>query len=185
MQKKLKHICRVEQEKKKQYGWFVRIMRDGVTHQKFFYDSVHSGKSSALLRAIAYRDELLQRYPKPEHGNLFNRLTKRNNSGYPGVNRTQTRRHGYTYDVWQAGWFLPNGRHVNRKFPFSPNGRSEEEAKKLALKARREGLKMIERMRREPEKKRALRPPGKKPGASTAGKKPAPSACQLKKKSEL
>jgi hypothetical protein len=157
VKKKLKNICRVEQEKKKQYGWFVRIMRNGVTHQKFFYDSVHGGKSSALLRALAYRDELLQQHPLPENGNLFNRLTKRNNSGYPGVSKTQTERKGHIYDVWQAGWVLPDGRHVNRKFQFSPTSRTEEEAKQLAIKARQKGIKMIEQMRRAPVKKRKSR----------------------------
>lgn len=148
MKKKLKHISRVEQEKKKQYGWFVRIMRDGVTHQKFFYDSVHGGKSSALLRAIAFRDDLLQLYPKPKHGNLFNRLTKRNTSGYPGINKTRARKRGISYEVWQAGWVLPDGRQVTRKFHFSPDGRSEKEARELAIRARRKGVEMIERIRR-------------------------------------
>ncbi len=156
----LKNISRVEQEKKKQYGWLVRVMRDGVMHQKFFYDSVHGTKNSALLSAIAHRDELLRRYPKPEHGNLFNRLTKRNTSKHPGVNKTRTLKRGVSYDVWQASWVLPDGRTVNRKFHFSPDGRSEKEAKKLAIKAREEGVKTIERMRRN----------GRKPASSKKAK---------------
>ena len=154
MVKRLKHISRVEQEQKRQYGWFVRLMRDGVMHQKFFYDSAHGGKSSALLRAIAYRDELLERFPKPAQGNMFNRTNARNTSGHAGVHKTTQRKRGITYEVWAAGWTLPDGRRVTRKYHFGPDGRSEKEAKSLAIKARREGIAMIERMRREAGKKR-------------------------------
>lgn len=159
---KLKNISRVEQEKRNQYGWLVRVMRDGVHHQKFFYDSVHGSKSSSLLTAIAYRDELLRKYPKPERGNLFNRLTVRNKSEYPGVNKTRTLKRGIYYDVWQASWTLPNGKTVNRRFYFSPEGRTEQEAKELAIKARAEGLKMIKRMMRGAIKKSASKRASKK-----------------------
>ncbi len=152
-----RHISRVEQEKRKQYGWLVRVMRDGVTHQKFFYDSVHGSKNAALLAAIARRDELLQKYPPPEHGNLFNRITKRNTSKYPGVSRTRSLKRGISYDVWQASWTLPNGKAVTKKFYFSPDGRSEKEARLLAIKAREAGLKMAERMRREIKRKSKAR----------------------------
>lgn len=149
--KNLKHISRVEQEKKNQYGWLVRITRNGVTHQKFFYDSVYGGKNSALLAAMARRDDWLQKYPKPQHGNLFNRLTSRNTSNYPGVNRTRTSKRGVYYDMWQASWTLPDGKIVSRKFHFSSTGRTEEEALRLAIKARQQGVKMIERLRRNPK----------------------------------
>ncbi len=158
----LHHISRVEQEKKRQYGWFVRLMRDGVKQQKFFYDSAHGGKSSALLRAIAYRDELLQRYPKPAHGNMFNRSSVRNASGYPGVHKTTQRKRGITYEVWATGWTLPNGQRVTRKYHFSPDGRSERAAKRLAIKARQAGVALIERLRRSTGKKRAPRKAAKK-----------------------
>ncbi|MGB8506966.1 MAG: hypothetical protein WCD76_01045 [Pyrinomonadaceae bacterium] len=149
----LKNISRVEQERKRQFGWYVRVMRDGLTRQKFFSDFAHNGKSGALLRAIAFRDELVERYPKPEHGNLFNRLSVRNTSGHPGVSRTTQNKRGITYHVWQAGWTLPDGRRVTRKFQFSEGGRSEREARQLAVRARREGVAEIERMRREMKKR--------------------------------
>jgi hypothetical protein len=149
----LRHISRVEQEQKRQYGWFVRLMRDGIKYQKFFYDSAHGGKSSALLRAIAYRDELLQRYPKPAHGNMFNRTNARNTSGYPGVHKTTQIKRGITYEVWATGWTLPDGRRVTRKYHFSSDGQSEREAKRRAIKARQEGVALIERLRREPVKR--------------------------------
>jgi len=156
-QKNLRNICRVEQERKRQYGWYVRVMRDGVTRQKFFSDFAHGGEGGALLRAIAYRDELIERYPKPEHGNLFNCLSTRNTSGHAGVSRTTQRKRGVTYEVWQAGWTMPDGRRVTRKFQFSEGGRSEREARRMAIKAREDGVVAIERMRRELKKRRRTR----------------------------
>lgn len=170
----MRNISRIEQEKKRQYGWYVRVMRDGVTRQRFFSDGAHGGKSGALLRAMAFRDELLEAYPKPEHGNMFNRPSARNRSGHPGVNKTTQRKRGITYEVWQAGWTLPDGRRVTRKYHFGPDGRSEHEARRLAIRAREEGVEMIERMRREMKKKRRARrsaKPAAAPAAAKAAKK--------------
>ena len=164
----LKHISRVEQVKKRQYGWLVRIMRDGVTHQKFFSDGGSISKSGSLLKAIAFRDELLRKYPKPPHGNMFGRLSSRNTSEYPGVHKTTQTKRGVAYEVWAAGWTLPNGKRVTKKFHFSPDGRSDEEAKQLAIRAREEGLKEIERMRRGVKRKKGAKEAiSKKATAST------------------
>jgi len=51
--------------------------------------------------------------------------------------------------VWAASWVLPDGRRKTRKFHFSLDGNSEAEAKKLAIKARKEGITLIEKLRTE------------------------------------
>jgi hypothetical protein len=146
--KRMRNISRVDSERKNQHGWLVRVMRQGVTHQKFFSDSVRGSESGSLVEAKRHRDELLRTYPKPEHGNMFNRKNVRNKSGYAGIHKTRSvSARGYTTDAWQAGWVLPDGTRVNRKFNFSLEGRTEEEALKLARRARREGMKEIARMR--------------------------------------
>lgn len=152
------NITRIDYERRQQHGWWVRIMRDGLQYQKFFSDSTHDGKASALRAAKEHRDYLLKRYPKPAHGNMFNRASSRNRSGgYPGVHKSKDMKQGRTYQVWVASWRLPNGRSVTRKYHFSPDGRSEKEAKQLAIKARAEGIKMIERLRREERRKQKER----------------------------
>lgn len=153
--KSMMHITRINQPKKHQHGWWVRIQRDGKMIQDFFSDAANGDKLKALLEAQRYRDELLRTYPKPAHGNMFNRPSARNTSKIVGVNKTRSCKGEYCYDVWQASWMLPNGKHVNRRFHFSPDGRSEREAKQLAIKAREEGLEMIARMRRSGRGKRA------------------------------
>lgn len=123
-------------------------MRNGVMHQKFFSDGMYGGKSGSLREARLHRDELLGLYPKPERGNVYNKMTARNTSGYPGVSKSGSYRKGHYYEAWQAHWTLPDGTRVSRRFVFSPTGRSERAARRLAIKARREGLAAIEEMER-------------------------------------
>ncbi len=138
---KLRNISRVDQDKKRQYGWLVRVMRDGVNHQKFISDSMHGGKRASLLVAMEFRDELLNIYPPSPRGNMFKRTNSRNMSGHAGVSHTGSWRKGHFYEVWQAGWIDPRtGQKTTRKFGFSETGRSELAAKRLAIKARREAL---------------------------------------------
>lgn len=152
--KRMRNITRIEQYKKHQRGWWVRIHRDGRMIHKFFSDAAYRGEGGSLSEAKRYRDQLLIEYPKPERGNMFNRISVRNTSGKPGVHRTRSIKRGRTYDVWQASWMLPNGRHVNRRFAFSEGGRSEREARRLAIRARREGLATIEAMMRAKQERR-------------------------------
>ncbi|CAN5428585.1 MAG: hypothetical protein ACR2GW_12765 [Pyrinomonadaceae bacterium] len=168
----MRHISRIDQYKKNQHGWWVRIHRDGRMIHKFFSDYAHGGSEGrALSEAKKYRDALLVLYPKPEHGNMFNRPNSRNKGNPPGVHKTHSLKRGYSYNVWQAGYLLPDGTRVNRKFHFSDTGRSEEEAKALAIKARNEGLKLIEKMMREKtEKRRTVKAAAKKKGRARATK---------------
>lgn len=143
--KKFRNISRVDQGKKCQYGWLVRVMRDKVNHQKFISDGTHGGKLASLLVAMEVRNELLNIYPPSPRGNMFNRTNSRNTSGHAGVSRTGSWRKGRLYEVWQAGWLDPRtGRKTTRKFGFSETGRSELAAKRLAIKARREALEALD-----------------------------------------
>jgi len=160
----MKHISRIDQEKKNQHGWWVRIHRDGQMIQKFFSDLAYRSKSNALSEAKKHRDSLLVLYPKPLHGNQFNKRMSRNTSGVAGVHKTLHRKRELDYDVWVASWTLPDGRRQTRKFQFSPDGRSETAAKKLAIKVRKEGVALIEKLRSENvEKPKAAKEPAKEP----------------------
>ncbi|MFN2455696.1 MAG: hypothetical protein ABR577_15910 [Pyrinomonadaceae bacterium] len=155
--KRLRNITRVDYERKHQHGWWVRIHREGQMIQKFFSDSVCGGETRALREAKIHRDELLRLYPKPERGNMFNKTNARNKSGYAGIHKTRSAKRGIYYEVWQAGWVLPNGKRVNRKFHYSLDGRSEKEALQLAIKARKEGLRMIKKMADDKREKQQAR----------------------------
>lgn len=164
-EKAMRHITRIDYERKHQHGWWVRIHRDLKMIQKFFSDYAHGGSQQRALReAKKHRDELLRLYPKPERGNMFNKPNSRNQGNPPGVHKTRSRHRGRYYNVWQAGYILPDGKRVNKKIYFSPTGRSEEEAKALAIKARKAGLKLIEKMMKEQQEKRAARTAAAKKG---------------------
>jgi hypothetical protein len=141
----MRNISRVDQEKKNRHGWLVRVMRRGITYQKFISDSTRGGERGSLREAKAYRDELLRLYPKPKRGNMFNRKNSRNKSGHPGVSRTGSYRKGRYYKCWQASWVLLNGKRVTKKFGFSDGSRNETTAKRLAIRTRREALAAMER----------------------------------------
>ncbi|MBA3714678.1 MAG: hypothetical protein H0W76_19840 [Pyrinomonadaceae bacterium] len=170
--KSMRHISRIDQDKKHQHGWWVRIHRDKKMIHSFFSDAAHNYDAARALRAAKkYRDTLLLIHPKPERGNMFNRPNSRNKGNPPGVHRTRSRHRGRSYTVWQAGWILPNGKRINRKFHYSADGRSEKEAKQLAIKAREEGVKLIEKMMREKQEKRPRYITAVKKGRKPAAKK--------------
>ena len=153
----MRHISRIDQDKKNQHGWWVRIHRGGRMIHRFFSDKACGGKGRALAEAKQHRDRLLRLHPKPEQGNMFNRRNARNTSGIAGVHRTVSRKRGRVYEVWQAGWVLPDGTRVNRKFHFSPGGTSEREARRKAINARKEGLEQIEKMLRAQKRTRTAK----------------------------
>ena len=166
--KRPRNISRVDYARRSWHGWLVRVMRNGEKFQKFFSDYACGGKSGSLRKAQRYRDELVRLYPLPPHGNLLNKMTVRNTSGHPGVSKTGSHRKGHYYEAWQASWTLPNGQRTTKKFVFSPSGRTELAAKRLAIKARREGLRMIEAaLKREDERRQA----GATKGRARAAKK--------------
>ncbi len=161
--KHLRNISRVDYARRSWHGWLVRVMRKGERFQKFFSDYACGGKSGSLRKAQIYRDELVRLHPLPPHGNLLNLMTVRNTSGHPGVSKTGSSRKGHYYEAWQASWTLPNGQRMTKKFVFSENGRTELAAKRLAIKARREGLQMIEAaLQKRAERRQASGTKGRK-----------------------
>lgn len=60
---KLYGIQRMEQESKKNYGWYVRVGAPGAVTRQFFADKKHGGKNKALAAATAKRDELYKALP--------------------------------------------------------------------------------------------------------------------------
>ena len=127
-------ISRIDQPHKHNHGYFVRITRNHKTESKFFPDKSNGGKRAALRAAKEYHTQL-QGWAESQK----KKRTKpgaRNTSGIVGVNRAVNKT-GEEY--WQAAWVDSNGRRRNAKFSIKKYG--EEKAKKMARKARREGVK--------------------------------------------
>lgn len=56
-------ISRIDQEEKKNHGWYVRVTLKGVITQKFFADKTCGGKSKALKSAQEHRNALVEQLP--------------------------------------------------------------------------------------------------------------------------
>lgn len=124
-------ISRIEQVDKKNFGYYVRLVRQGKQYAKFFADKKFGSKASALEAAEQHLQELLEKMPA--RGSL-GRKTYRNKSGYAGVALTRSKRRSRVYEYWQA-WF---GSGLNRKsVKFSVNKYGFEEARERAIAARK------------------------------------------------
>ncbi|HYE72959.1 MAG TPA: AP2/ERF family transcription factor [Blastocatellia bacterium] len=126
-------ISRIDQPDKYNHGYYVRVTHNLTTKSKFFADKAHGGKRAALKAAKEFEEELIaansRKKPVP---------SKRNKSGIIGVCRGIWIEAGEKVTYWQAAWIDENGNRKNRKFSVKKYG--EEKARKMAIKARREGV---------------------------------------------
>lgn len=140
-------VTRVDNPNSRTHGWLVTIQRRGVIFRKQFSDGVLGGKTRSLTAAKAYRDDILAKYPplsKREHAEI---LKKNNKSGVVGVCRycaseTSGRPNADKRWFWVASWVLPDGRAKRVKFSIRKYG--EEDAFKLAVKARRCAVRQMQ-----------------------------------------
>jgi hypothetical protein len=130
---------------KQTHGYQVRLTRRGKSISKFFSDRKLGGKKKALEAARAFRDEQEAKLKPLSRLERAERLTKRNQSGVPGVWFQEKRvRRGdgiYFYKVAKATWCPEPGRRCT--VSFSCNKHGDDKAWDLAVKARKKGLKEI------------------------------------------
>ena len=127
-------ISRIDQPQKHNHGYYVRVTRNGKTKAKFFPDKSNGGKRAALRSAKECQGQLLQWAETQEK--IRKKPGARNTSGIVGVNRAIT---GSGEEYWQATWVDGSGKRRNAKFSVKKYG--EDKAKRMARKARREGLR--------------------------------------------
>jgi hypothetical protein len=82
-----KGISRIDQPKRKTYGWYVRVRFNGVQRSKFFSDESNGGREQALERAVEYRNRTEQELGKPRTDRLVIARNPRNSSGFTGIQR--------------------------------------------------------------------------------------------------
>ena len=127
-------------------GWTVRLHRAGKVFEQFFGDA-DGGKQAALIAARECRDAKEKEMPTYSKREIAEIITRRNTSGVRGV-RIKKARHILAdgeetfYLSAEASWSpRPN---VVKKRSFSLDTHGEDEAWKLALKARKDGLRDLE-----------------------------------------
>jgi hypothetical protein len=137
-------ICRIDQPEKHNHGFFVRVQRQGKMYPAFFTDFKHGGRAQALAAAQRYRRKLLARLGPPQK--MLRRwwaeiVRRKGRSGIHGVQRVVDRRSGRPRIYWKANW-SPEPYVVRRKH-FSARKFGNEEARRLAIRARRAGVRSM------------------------------------------
>ena len=117
-------------------GWIVTARRRGKRFRCYFSDRP-SGRKAALHAAQVFRDKLVTRLPPPTK---IKRTFIRNTTGVIGVSRVKERtRSGRLFVRYVAQWPLRGGK--NGRATFSVDLYGEQEAFRLAVAARRAGLR--------------------------------------------
>jgi AP2 domain len=116
-------------------GWVVKVRREKRESLRYFND-VPQGPVESMRRAIAYRDQLLQRLGAPTH---MDRKHRGNKSGVLGVCREIYKTSsGGIGENCVASWVDEARRRHRRAFSIQKYG--EDEANARATAARRKGV---------------------------------------------
>lgn len=137
-------ICRIDQPEKRNHGFFVRLQRRGKIHSAFFADKQHGGRENALAAARAHYQKLQAKLgpPKRMARRWWAEIQRRKgSSGIVGVQRVVVRRGRWVRNYWMATW-SPEPYVVRRK-AFSIERYGARKAKRLAIRARRAGLRSM------------------------------------------
>ncbi len=149
----MKGLSRIDSEKKKMHGWYVRVYGGGKTFSKYFSDKKYGGKEKAKKLAIAHLAKMTKEIEKmfpyfkdrdTKTPPFWAKPGKHNKSGVVGVHKTEywspTRKHAVK--CWVATW-NENGKRRDKAFYYSEKGRSEAEAKKMAIEFRARKMKEL------------------------------------------
>ncbi|MEZ6096323.1 MAG: AP2/ERF family transcription factor [Pirellulaceae bacterium] len=124
-------------------GWEVRIQRRGKSMHKFFNDKKFGGEQGAHKAAVEFRDSIESKFKKFSVSERARNPSSRNTSGHVGVRKhSQVDVRGeyeYHYEYWIAQWTDKDGKRKTKAFSVSEHG--DEKAFKLAVQARKEGVK--------------------------------------------
>ena len=136
-------ISRIDDERNNTFAWRVSLCRHGKRHVKNFPDKKWAGKARALSKASEFRDQLLQRYPPISRKDFCNAKRRNNKTGITGVYtycKTYTLKDGSVKEswYWEANWPGAKGESISESFAVKRYG--EEIAKRMAVRARKNGL---------------------------------------------
>ncbi|TWU46190.1 AP2 domain protein [Rubripirellula tenax] len=121
-------------------GWNARYMREGVPFSQSFSDAKYGSPEKSLEAAIAWRKEALEIIPPRDRREYAELGKSHNTSGITGVYKTigHYRVDGTPVYYWVASWCPSKGKRRHRNFSIDKYG--EEEAKRLAIEARKTAI---------------------------------------------
>lgn len=118
------------------------ITRNKTITQEYFYFKIGLNESLVRKKAIRRWREIRRALPVITRSAFAQIERRKTRSGIVGVQRITDTVKQHPYDFWVAVWTDRRGQRRCRKFSVLKYG--EDEAKKLAIKARRDGLRAME-----------------------------------------
>ena len=128
------------------HTWKVALRRKNKAMHKYFPDTAYGGMPQALAAAIAWRNEIEAKYTTADYA-LWRReqVPPSNTTGIVGVYRGAVvkKRGGLLkkFYNWQGYWTSADGTRASRSFSINKYG--EDQAKTLAIQARRQGMAQV------------------------------------------
>ena len=135
-------ITRLDQDDKRNHGFYVRITYRGKTHQKYFPDKSSGGKKKAFTMAQDFRDDLLKKMPEYKQEMAARKKRKALKSGVVGVTHVVSKvGDNKEYQYWQAAWADDGGNRRTAKFSIGRYGM--QGALDMAVKARAKAVRDV------------------------------------------
>ena len=139
-------ISRIDSEVSRSHAWRVSLQRQGKMHVKNFPDKKYTSKRCALTLAKQFRDNILVTYPPTSRQQFCTTIRKNNKTGISGVcNYTKSYQLNdgsvKEYHYWAANW--PDENHRSISQVFSVNTYGNDIARRLAIRARVDGLSRV------------------------------------------
>jgi hypothetical protein len=119
------------------------ITRNKKTIQEYFYFGVGRSKARARAQAIRRWKEIRKSAPVMTRSVFAGIERRKSRTGIVGVRRITDEVKGHPYDFWVAVWSNRDGNRKTRKFSVDKHG--EDIAKRMAQKARRDGVAQMDR----------------------------------------
>ena len=151
-------------------GWKVELKRNGLALFKRFTFKMHQGEAAALLRAQAWRDQMVRQHPPVARRQRADILRRNNTTGIPGVSCRTDAEGAPRY--WIVQTYIGPGTMLRKCFSV---GRYGAQARQLAIAERQEHLRQMAGLARVHPHELLLRAAPPRPLASDC---PAPVAAR-------
>jgi hypothetical protein len=116
----------------------VKLLRQGAMFQEYFPFKSYPSEAAALAEAKKCWSEIREAFPRMSRQQSCEVIRRKPPSGIVGVGRIIQNVKGHDYEFWRATF---TDRRGNRKVRvFSVNKYGEDEAKKRALKTRKDAV---------------------------------------------
>ncbi len=132
---KHKDIARIDQEKKRTHGWYVRVRFRGKTYSKFFSDRKCGGRYSSLLSALAWRDKTEVKLGKQRTDKHVVTVTS-SKSGVVGVRLNEK------MNRYEVSWVTATGKQGKTSVSIARHGKKEAFAKACEIRKIKEAERL-------------------------------------------